>query len=107
MTSTSETDKTHGYYDPQQCISYLQFVAVIRSGKETEIIRLCHLLRDPGPFTERYVYEHIMTRILDNRIIRQVLKSVHCDNLRTLMELIRKPGLINNLRLNGKKPSKD
>ena len=108
MTSTSETNKTNGHYDPQQCISisYLQFVAVIRSGKETEIIRLCHLLRDPGPFTERYVYEHIKTRILDDRI-RQVLKLVHCDNLRTLMELIRKPGLINVLRWNGKKLSKD
>ena len=88
--------------------SYQQFVAVIRSGNETEIIRLCHLLRDPGPFVERYVYKHIirMTRILDDRI-RQVLKSLHCDNLRTLMELIRKPGLINNLRWNEKKLSKD
>jgi len=106
MTSTSETDKTHGHHDPQQCISYLKFVAVIRSGNETEIIRLCHLLRDPGPFIERYVYEHIVTSILDDRI-RQVLKSVHCDNLRALMGLIRKPELINDLRLNGKKLSKD
>ena len=106
MTSTSETDKTHGRHDPQQCISYLKFVAVIRSGNETEIIRLCHLLRDPGPFIERYVYEHIVTSILDDRI-RQVLKSVHCDNLRALMGLIRKPELINDLRLNGKKLSKD
>jgi len=107
MTNTCETDNAgHPFGDPQQCISYQQFVAVIRTGNKTELKRLCQLLHDPGPYIRRFLYEHIMTEILDDDI-RQVLESVHCNDFLTLLELIRKPELIINLRLDGEKLTKE
>ena len=94
MKNTCETDEAgHPLGGPQQCISYQQFVAVIRAGNKTELKRLCQLLHDPGPYIKRFLYEHIMTEILGDDI-RQVLESVHCNDFLTLLELIRKPELM-------------
>ena len=106
MTNACETNEAgHPFGGPQQCISYQQFAAAMRAGNKTELIRLCQLLHDPGPYIRRFLYEHIMTEILDNDI-RQVLELVHCNDLLTLLELIRKPELIINLRLDGEKLTK-
>ena len=98
MTNTCETDNAgHPFSGPQQCISYQQFAAAMRAGNETELIRLCQLLHDPGPYIRRFLYDRIMRKILDDDT-RQVLESVHCNNFLTLMEFIRKPELISNMR---------
>ena len=98
MTNACETDRAgHPHGGPQQCISYQQFAAAMRAGNETELIRLCQLLHDPGPYIKRFLYERIMRKILDDDT-RRVLESVHCNNFLTLMEFIRKPELISNMR---------
>src|SRR5210317_2257616 len=105
MTDTCETDKAHGHSsthtvnDPQ-CISYSRFVAVLAAGNETELERLCQLLHDPGPYFERFLYELIMTKLLDDDT-RQVLELAHCNTFQTLRELLSKPGLIITLRRDG------
>ena len=73
---------THTVNDPQ-CISYSRFVAVLAAGNETELKRLCQLLHDPGPYLERFLYELIMTKLLDDNT-RQVLELAHCNTFHAL-----------------------
>lgn len=50
------------------------------------------------------MYEFIVAGLLnavEGSPVRNALDSIHCDNLCSLIELIRKPGLIISLRWDG------
>ena len=101
MANACETDKTLGHHpdDPQQCISYQQFVfvAVLRAGNETELKRLSQLLHNPGPFIEclrwngekltREQYTEVLA--LDpfiNWMRNNLIDSINCDGGISIIE---------------------